>query len=1195
MNSRILLFLFVLCLLALTTVFAQNPSVCVVTSQPQQAQTGGWMVTATGTVNALFIFVDFADDTFDVNNPHWPIDPDTGIGPDFMCSIVDSTVSQSSGTYANVSTFFNDQSRGQFKMTGKGYYVRAPHALSYYAANYSGSEAAYSAQDAIQLLDQRGVDFLEFDNWIDSPYSHSQGSDQVLDMVFICYRIWYLNRGNYGSSFMAEGWYGASLPSDVWVDNGTRRVVSSHAVDVCSMVQYPRFEHLIHEFGHVWGLVHQYAPGLWTLMGQRQPSVGSSMNSLEQVQLGWTTFTTPVDSHPPYDLPDFCSTGVAYRIVVPNTNPQEYYLIENHQGSSVYDVPDLTGAKGIYILQNAANVEPAEATLRVVPSDGRWNWTISYWIPNPWAQNPPPAEIIPVFQRGAMNPISGLSDHDLFWAYHAPPCNHNGYNMMFAWLDEETGGEMHGTRFKGDGRDRWNLTDNNLFSPWSNPAASSSGGVQAEIALQVTAENQGIVSVEFYLSNPTAAPPSKPQGVIASWNSSGQILVSWTPNQEPDMLSGGTYDVYRAVYYSGGSLSYTKMNSTPLTTPTYTDSPTIPSGLPAGVDVYFRYQVKAKDSQGNYSVPSEDSWVFAGRTISGSVSANTTWNGRYIAVGNITVNSNVILTVSATSRVMMYPGTSLTVNGTLNANGTSSQPITFTSSSGTWSGIVINSGGIANIQYCDISSAVIGIDLEGSALASIEHCNFSGDTDYGIKAANATATTWAIIRDNTIPCSIPIYCYYGQVLAGANTLSGCQGVFAYGGSATVHSNLIDSYIEGIFALNYSTVSLLGATDGRGHNRILPTDATLYAEYNSSIDAGEPAGGTPGYNSFYGGCIDAQMVAVDDGHILAQYNWWNDDFSSITFNGGTADNSNPLDYDPNGGMGKVVAQAAAKTVTSGPATDPFFDADLVAALNSIQQGKYDNARELLGKKFAGAISVGMKKYILAQLGECYRRAGRTDFPEFLNSDVRPNLSKTDDLYVASLELESKWYIQSGLYARARGLLEGMRSEYSERENTYKHVLFNLGNLCYSQLNEVDAAGEYLEELKAKYPNDMLTWHARLLLGERDIALPKPGPGKTQTGDEVPKSFAFSQNYPNPFNPSTTLKYGLPAAGEVSLVVYDVLGREVAILTRGNHEAGYYSATWNATTAASGIYFAQLTVINELGSVIFNKVNKLLLVK
>jgi Secretion system C-terminal sorting domain len=91
------------------------------------------------------------------------------------------------------------------------------------------------------------------------------------------------------------------------------------------------------------------------------------------------------------------------------------------------------------------------------------------------------------------------------------------------------------------------------------------------------------------------------------------------------------------------------------------------------------------------------------------------------------------------------------------------------------------------------------------------------------------------------------------------------------------------------------------------------------------------------------------------------------------------------------------------------------------------------------------------------------------------------------------------------------------------------------------------------------------------------------------------YDLSQNYPNPFNPSTTIRFGLPTAGNVSLIVYDVLGREVTTLVKGTLDAGYHTATWNASSVASGVYFARLTVTNEFGKVAFNKVTKLLLMK
>lgn len=76
--------------------------------------------------------------------------------------------------------------------------------------------------------------------------------------------------------------------------------------------------------------------------------------------------------------------------------------------------------------------------------------------------------------------------------------------------------------------------------------------------------------------------------------------------------------------------------------------------------------------------------------------------------------------------------------------------------------------------------------------------------------------------------------------------------------------------------------------------------------------------------------------------------------------------------------------------------------------------------------------------------------------------------------------------------------------------------------------------------------------------------------------APNTIQLFQNFPNPFNPSTIINFDLPAPSHISLVVYDVLGRKVAELEGGMKEAGYHSATWNASNVASGVYFCQLKV-------------------
>jgi len=73
---------------------------------------------------------------------------------------------------------------------------------------------------------------------------------------------------------------------------------------------------------------------------------------------------------------------------------------------------------------------------------------------------------------------------------------------------------------------------------------------------------------------------------------------------------------------------------------------------------------------------------------------------------------------------------------------------------------------------------------------------------------------------------------------------------------------------------------------------------------------------------------------------------------------------------------------------------------------------------------------------------------------------------------------------------------------------------------------------------------------------------------------PTEFSLSEPYPNPFNATTTLSYGLPKAANVSLRVFDLTGRLIAILVNGNQSAGFHSIVWNATDVQSSIYIVRI---------------------
>ncbi|MFZ4621766.1 MAG: DUF2334 domain-containing protein [Bacteroidota bacterium] len=120
------------------------------------------------------------------------------------------------------------------------------------------------------------------------------------------------------------------------------------------------------------------------------------------------------------------------------------------------------------------------------------------------------------------------------------------------------------------------------------------------------------------------------------------------------------------------------------------------------------------------------------------------------------------------------------------------------------------------------------------------------------------------------------------------------------------------------------------------------------------------------------------------------------------------------------------------------------------------------------------------------------------------------------------------------------------------------------------------GEMLDSLKAEY-GDRIKY---VTLSEAAEHFKSPTTVRSNIS-AVPEEMSLGQNYPNPFNPSTTIEYNIApqtesgsAGGVVQLSVYDVLGNVVATVVNGSQKPGKYSAQFNASSLASGIYFYRL---------------------
>jgi choice-of-anchor B domain-containing protein len=117
--------------------------------------------------------------------------------------------------------------------------------------------------------------------------------------------------------------------------------------------------------------------------------------------------------------------------------------------------------------------------------------------------------------------------------------------------------------------------------------------------------------------------------------------------------------------------------------------------------------------------------------------------------------------------------------------------------------------------------------------------------------------------------------------------------------------------------------------------------------------------------------------------------------------------------------------------------------------------------------------------------------------------------------------------------------------------------------------------------------------KIIASDRNTGLyvfrPVLGPTGIENQNSIPESFELKQNYPNPFNPTTRIEYNLPNDSYVTIKVFDVTGRQIAILADEYKRAGNYNLSFDAGRLSSGVYYYNI----EAGS--FTESKKMILVK
>jgi hypothetical protein len=247
------------------------------------------------------------------------------------------------------------------------------------------------------------------------------------------------------------------------------------------------------------------------------------------------------------------------------------------------------------------------------------------------------------------------------------------------------------------------------------------------------------------------------------------------------------------------------------------------------------------------------------------------------------------------------------------------------------------------------------------------------------------------------------------------------------------------------------------------------------------------------------------------------------------------------------------------------------------------------------------------------------------PSWLSYQIASDFIGSSDLHVIDMNLDGiydvigdAWKSNQVAYWICNNLQGNSWSEYIVTSNLLVAAGVSGGDLDKDGDVDIVAVGKVPGEL-AIYQNSNFNWTKIVLTndfegGEGIQVLDLDGDGdldivsaassgkliwwdnKTPTAViddnyiQVPQYFNLEQNYPNPFNTNTTIRYQIPELSFVTLKVYDMLGREVAILVEDNKNAGSHQADFNADGLTSGIYFYRLQYGNA-----YEETNKMIYLK
>jgi Zn-dependent metalloprotease len=588
--------------------------------------------------------------------------------------------------------------------------------------------------------------------------------------------------------------------------------------------------------------------------------------------------------------------------------------------------------------------------------------------------------------------------------------------------------------------------------------------------------------------------------------------------------------------------------------------------------------------------------VFGNRgiaTTSGSLACNEIWSRTVNITGSDTVPTGITLTILPGTTLLFPSGTSLTINGTLNAQGTSSSPILFTSATGStpgsWYGVSVQ-GSTSIFKWCTFQYGTIALNLSNNSgnQIPVENCTFRYNSYCGLSIG-------AYGRAKVKSCDI-----YGNTGAGMGIL--CN---TYGGNIDLIGNWIyNNTGRGINSYYSNVVQLFGnVIEYNGAEGIFTAFSDIirigrvytWWGYNTIRENG----GDEVYDSQYYSTVELSGASVHDDAGCEIYNYPGNptiNAQSVYWNTDGPQTCGSVNLMPTVYWSLPDWDGQRRTAGSpiGKMSAPLLadEKEWILDPNISDAEKVRRCKQIIAKDPKSDEANTALIWLYAILRSDYEQNTLAEKERFFGylQDIQ-NSSVGSPTEKSALQYMVIWKMMEKDFATVIQVSSEALKQTTDRERKW---LLAAVVPAYAYSGQTEAAKNTLKELKQNYNDSgdivsLLEFDIANIERQMENGDWKPFEKTTLSENKIRSDLGVSQNYPNPFNPSTVISYQLPASCHVSLKVYNMLGQEVATLLDGIQDAGVKSVTFNASHLASGVYFYRL----QAGAFVQNR--KMLLLK